>query len=103
MTSPKWMGAALTYARRYALFTMVGIAGEDDLDAPDLNAAGPKHGLATNHGAGRLSGETGIGRSASPRPAQRFPRPSAQRTLGPDASAALRDRLVAELQALASA
>jgi hypothetical protein len=31
------MGAALTYARRYALFTLVGIAGEDDLDAPDLN------------------------------------------------------------------
>jgi ERF superfamily len=29
-------GAALTYARRYALFAMVGIAGEDDLDAPDL-------------------------------------------------------------------
>jgi hypothetical protein len=32
------MGAALTYARRYALFTLVGIAGEDDLDAPDLAA-----------------------------------------------------------------
>jgi hypothetical protein len=32
------MGAALTYARRYALFTLAGIAGEDDLDAPDLNA-----------------------------------------------------------------
>jgi hypothetical protein len=31
------MGAALTYARRYALFTLVGIAGEDDLDAPDLD------------------------------------------------------------------
>ena len=30
------MGAALTYARRYGLFTLVGIAGEDDLDAPDL-------------------------------------------------------------------
>ena len=30
------MGAALSYARRYALFTLVGIAGEDDLDAPDL-------------------------------------------------------------------
>ena len=29
-------GAALTYARRYALFTLVGIAGEDDLDAPEL-------------------------------------------------------------------
>lgn len=32
---PRRMGAALTYARRYALFTLVGIAGEDDLDAPD--------------------------------------------------------------------
>src|SRR5258706_4496804 len=39
--SPHRMGAALTYARRYALFTLVGIAGEDDLDAPDLNGALP--------------------------------------------------------------
>src|ERR1700758_3511681 len=38
MASPKRMGAALTYARRYALFTLAGIAGEDDLDAPDLGA-----------------------------------------------------------------
>ena len=36
--APRRMGAALTYARRYALFTLVGIAGEDDLDAPDLGA-----------------------------------------------------------------
>src|SRR5881398_658621 len=35
--NPQRMGAALTYARRYALFTLVGIAGEDDLDAPDLD------------------------------------------------------------------
>src|SRR5216684_3217120 len=35
-SAPRRMGAALTYARRYALFTMVGIAGEDDLYAPDL-------------------------------------------------------------------
>src|SRR5215467_7027918 len=35
--TPRRMGAALTYARRYALFTLVGIAGEDDLDAADLN------------------------------------------------------------------
>ncbi|MBB4380713.1 ERF family protein [Bradyrhizobium sp. SBR1B] len=53
--APHRMGAALTYARRYALFTLVGIAGEDDLDAPDavavpsnlaeptiLSAPGPK-------------------------------------------------------------
>src|SRR5213076_543104 len=38
--APHRMGAALTYARRYALFALVGIAGEDDLDAPDA-IAGP--------------------------------------------------------------
>jgi ERF superfamily len=42
--SPQRMGAALTYARRYALFTLVGIAGEDDLDAPDLGSI-PKAGI----------------------------------------------------------
>src|ERR1700733_7725503 len=39
--TPHRMGAALTYARRYALFTLVGIAGEDDLDAPDLISPAP--------------------------------------------------------------
>src|ERR1700691_373977 len=39
---PRRMGAALTYARRYSLFTLVGIAGEDDLHAPDLTAPTPK-------------------------------------------------------------
>ena len=48
--APHRMGAALTYARRYALFSLVGIAGEDDLDAPDLpvvnfNGSGPEPGL----------------------------------------------------------
>ena len=46
--APRRMGAALTYARRYALFTLVGIAGEDDLDAPDL--AGGAKADATNKG-----------------------------------------------------
>jgi len=46
MISPKRMGAALTYARRYALFALVGIAGEDDLDAPDLNAPDPAEAAA---------------------------------------------------------
>src|SRR6516165_2327852 len=41
MASPKRMGAALTYARRYALFTLAGIAGEDDLNAPELTAPEP--------------------------------------------------------------
>ena len=46
-------GDALTYARRYALFTLVGIAGEDDIDAPDLPALIPSQGesarLAVNN------------------------------------------------------
>ena len=54
------MGAALTYARRYALFTLVGIAGEDDLDAPDLIApTAPGSGAekpATANRQGRLNG-----------------------------------------------
>ena len=37
MANPQRMGAALTYARRYSLFALAGIAGEDDLDAPDLH------------------------------------------------------------------
>jgi hypothetical protein len=41
------MGAALTYARRYALFTLVGIAGEDDLNAPDLPMFKPNRGAAS--------------------------------------------------------
>ncbi len=53
--APRRMGAALTYARRYALFTLVGIAGEDDLDAPDLNlkveAASKREGPAKGNGA----------------------------------------------------
>src|SRR5712691_9909460 len=63
--NPQRMGAALTYARRYALFTLVGIAGEDDLDAPDLSACTPASGcepaprhdrFSSPHGNGRLSG-----------------------------------------------
>ena len=38
---PQKDGGGATYARRYALFTLAGIAGEDDLDAPDLNAPEP--------------------------------------------------------------
>jgi hypothetical protein len=47
--APYRMGTALTYARRYALFTLVGIAGEDDLDAPELGAF-PEAGADQPHG-----------------------------------------------------
>src|SRR6516162_11496490 len=52
--NPQRMGAALTYARRYALFTLVGIAGEDDLDARDLCTPPPTTGVgATGEAGGR--------------------------------------------------
>src|SRR5580698_9491166 len=57
--TPHRMGAALTYARRYALFTLVGIAGEDDLDAPDLTAPinqKPVPEKPDTHGSGQLNG-----------------------------------------------
>src|SRR6266851_3189489 len=51
MASPQRMGTALTYARRYALFTLVGIAGEDDLDSPDICAPAPS--TAATQGRGK--------------------------------------------------
>src|SRR6059058_4841766 len=55
IASAQRMGAALTYARRYALFTLVGIAGEDDLDAPDLCTPPP----TTAAGGTRVAAERG--------------------------------------------
>ena len=87
--------AALTYARRYALFTLVGIAGEDDLDAPDLSAPANSSSEPETPALkkiGRLNGR----RDHS---ARRLPR----RKLDPEASAALRERLAAELKDVNSA
>ena len=99
-TTPHRMGAALTYARRYALFTLVGIAGEDDLDAPDLTTptdrtSGPEKPSGT--GNGRLNGAHSVAtrRAGDPKPAKP--------ALAPEASAELRDRLLAELNALSAA
>jgi hypothetical protein len=55
---PQRMGAALTYTRRYSLFTLVGIAGEDDLDAPDLMNPTPETGkLKINSKSGGNGGQ----------------------------------------------
>ena len=103
--TPHRMGAALTYARRYALFTLVGIAGEDDLDAPDLVAptgsasATEKPDILNQNG--RLSRGQGHGGPRTPvrRNGKNFSIP-AKATLEPDKSAALRHQLVSELEAL---
>src|SRR5271156_6335775 len=63
MATPRRMGAALTYARRYALFTLVGIAGEEDLDAPDLGGQrdedAPKAGNGFDRGKVNGNGAAG--------------------------------------------
>ena len=92
--SPHRMGAALTYARRYALFALVGIAGEDDLDAPDLIAepppeipvpANPDKDPQTN----RKPPNGTIHKPRQPKP-----------VLAAEPSAILRDQLIAEVKNL---
>jgi hypothetical protein len=103
--TPHRMGAALTYARRYALFTLVGIAGEDDLDAPDL-AAPMGHATATEktdnaNQNGRTNGANGP--VISHRPTRHMgstPPPPAKATLEPGKSEALRDQLLSEVEVL---
>ena len=95
--NPQRMGAALTYARRYALFTLVGIAGEDDLDAPDLGAPSSS-GAASRSGVVHFpqsARKSGNGRAA----AKTEPRV----TLDPTESANVRDKLLSDIAGLASA
>jgi len=104
--APHRMGAALTYARRYALFTLVGIAGEDDLDASDLIApttAYPRtHEAPVRKTRGRPNGGPAHSDQALLRVTRQNSQPNPTRLLEPDASAALRDQLVAELNDLRS-
>jgi hypothetical protein len=102
---PHRMGAALTYARRYALFTLVGIAGEDDLDAPDLIAQATPPSKAEKP-RGNQNGHLSRRQVHSPRQfstGRRAKAVSNQPPLEPHASAALRDQLTAELKDLNSA
>jgi hypothetical protein len=98
--APHRMGAALTYARRYALFTMVGIAGEDDLDAPDLIT--PASGLNTQHPSQKSRLDGGPRKKEVTRGGGKVSTPS-DRVLEPLTSAALRDKLITELKELNSA
>jgi hypothetical protein len=100
MASPQRMGAALTYARRYALFTLVGIAGEDDLDAPGITACAPATGRELDSRQDRFappSRESGNGRlrgTIKSNPAE---------VLDAGQSAALRDKLLSDIANLTSA
>jgi hypothetical protein len=105
--APRRMGAALTYARRYALFTLVGIAGEDDLDAPDLPVlplagGSSEEGLPdkSNGHAKALAPTQVAPRGRRPQAKPLTPRPA---LLPPDQSAAVRDRFLGEVAGLTSA
>ena len=98
MPAPHRMGAALTYARRYALFTLVGIAGEDDLDAPDL-CDGPRSAAPPADERWLKPGRRTASRCRSESPAMDSVRASAihgerPSTLEPERSAALRENVV---------
>jgi hypothetical protein len=108
--APHKMGAALTYARRYALFTLVGIAGEDDLDAPDLPGIKLNDGnlVAATSDPAKMNGHAAAPANPSPpapgngshrKPHSRPFKP----ILAPDVSAQLRDQLLAEMVALSAA
>jgi len=84
--APHRMGAALTYARRYALFALVGIAGEDDLDAPDSVIGPPSAGEPRPNSGSKTKASNGV-----------LHKPA---TLGQEQSALERDLMLAELQKL---
>src|SRR5262249_7550800 len=101
--NPQRMGAALTYARRYALFTLVGIAGEDDLDTADL-CDGPLSPSAVDRSFRPTDDQSrmpprmpGNGRARSSRKSE------IPLTLDPEQSAALRENLLTQLRNVASA
>jgi ERF superfamily len=86
--TPHLMGAALTYARRYALFALVGIAGEDDLDAPNLFTE-PSPAVTTDTSRGAPNGRKP--------PNGSFHKP--RTFLAAQPSAILREQLITEIQA----
>jgi ERF superfamily len=106
MASPKRMGAALTYARRYALFALVGIAGEEDLDAPDLQVVepvDPRGSHAVSHHRLRNGGDGRLGQNPSAKPGSGPSPAPADSGLRRKLSAALRDQLLRDVGNLSSA
>ena len=104
VSSAQRMGAALTYARRYALFTLVGIAGEDDLDAPDLGAdptSAAELPLPPDYRK-QSNGQPAAAQRTAPGDGK-LPKASAKSILGAQLSASLRESLIEQLAAINSA
>jgi len=107
--APHRLGAALTYARRHSLFTLVGIAGDDDRDAPDLASEAPSDSMAANvPGAAPAAAPKTSAVDSDRRPAltvrRAAPSASPARPLLPQADSAQRcGELIAELTQISSA
>jgi hypothetical protein len=99
-SAPRRMGAALTYARRYTLFTMVGIAGEDDLDAPDLPNDQPHGDKTADARLVRSILVSPPGGSKKFRTGNPTYIPPVREKPGTDDSAAIRVELLREIEAL---
>jgi hypothetical protein len=101
---PQRMGAALTYARRYSLFTLVGIAGEDDLDAPDLTDPTPEIKTQRISRRARSNGrpQTGSNRPTAPHGATMPASASRQSELSAALSASLAAELLRQIEDLSS-
>jgi len=102
IASAQRMGAALTYARRYALFTLVGIAGEDDLDAPDLGAA-PKPAAELPRPGSQSNGQAAAGKRTAHEGGKLPESAAARSVLGVQLSASLRESLIEQMAAINSA
>ena len=98
------MGAALTYARLYALFTLVGIAGEDDVDAPDLTDPAPETGKLRTDSTSSANGgqQSGSDAPAGRGKAKKLGPPTLKRELSAALSASLRTELTREIEDLSA-
>src|SRR6516164_5294944 len=105
IASAQRVGAALTYGRRYALFALVGIAGEDDLDAPDLGAdPNPAAELPRPSDDRRQSNEQAAATRQTATSSDQLRRPPAARSvLGEQLSASLRESLIEQIATINSA
>lgn len=101
--NPQRMGAALTYARRYGLFTLVGIAGEDDLDAPDLCNTSAASGSVSPPSTSNGNLPRGDSASAAKVPGPRVYPIKRPPSLDTAKSAALRDQMLSQIEILSSA
>lgn len=102
IASAQRMGAALTYARRYALFTLVGIAGEDDLDAPDLGAV-PKPAAELPRPGSQSNRQAAEGKRTAHEGGKLPESAAASSVLGVQLSASLRESLIEQMAAINSA